>query len=164
MLRMSSVNAALVALVLSALFVIVVAVVLGMVVLSGPGRAHESTHAPGSNVVADTGEASGESVEAAGGRESWEVAGAGEEPVRAWDLEKEAAIAGLEELRAEIHVLKALNLLQTRLLGWNEVLIQSGVGPSSLEPRLCEEAELQVWCVLLPATFGRVEGDEDERD
>lgn len=96
----------------------------------------------------------------AGGRESWAVAASGEEADGAWKAAKEGVLAGLESLRAEVHVLAVLSALQGRLLEWNQVRLESGLEPSSLEAGLCEQKELQVWCELLPATFGRLEADE----
>lgn len=96
----------------------------------------------------------------AGGRESWAVAASGEEADGAWKAAKEGVLAGLESLRAEVHVLAVLSALQGRLLEWNQVRLESGLEPSSLEAGLCEQEELQVWCELLPATFGRLEADE----
>ena len=145
MLRMPSFNAALLALVLSALLVILLAVLIGMLATSGPGLAQAVD------------------PERSGGRESWEVAAAGEERVRAWEAAKESALVGLEGLRAEIHLLEALSVLQSRLLEWNEVRLESGVGLSSLEASLCEADEVRVWCEILPVTFGRGGGGEDER-
>lgn len=80
-----------------------------------------------------------------------------------WDAAKERALGGLEHLRAEVRVLEALSGLQARLLEWNAVLAASGVAPASLEAALCEAPEVRVWCRILPATFGRGQGDADER-
>ena len=142
MLRMRSFDAALVALVLSALLVILLAVLIGMVATSAPGLAQNGEEAP------------------AGGGQSWAVAASGEEADGVWKAAKEGVLAGLESLRAEVHVLAVLSALQGRLLEWNQVRLESGLEPSSLEAGLCEQEELQVWCELLPATFGRLEADE----
>ena len=77
--------------------------------------------------------------------------------VRAWDVAKEGALLGVESLKQEIQMLSALSVLQNRLLEWNTVLVESGVGPSFLEQDLCEEKALTVWCGILPASFGLLE-------
>ena len=93
------------------------------------------------------------------GVESRPAAGSGSGGSTAWNAAKGSAFVVLEGLRADIQMLSALRLLQTRLLEWNAELMASGAAIVSLEASLCEEAEVEVWCEILPATFGRAGGD-----
>lgn len=74
-----------------------------------------------------------------------------------WEATKLGVLADMERLKAEIHLLSVLNLLQTRLFEWNEALRESGGGLQSLDASLCGEAELKVWCEIVPVSFGRLE-------
>ena len=107
-------------------------------------------------VAQEAGEAADVSVEVSQSEAVEEVEEGGP---RAWDVAKQGALLGVERLKQEIQMLSALSVLQNRLLEWNTVLVESGVGPSRLEVALCEEEELRVWCGILPATFGLVEED-----
>ena len=115
--------------------------------------------AMGVAILAGAAPAQNGDVPAAGDRGSGAVAAAGEEESRAWKVASGSVLLDLDRLREEILVLKTLSVLQSRLLEWNQGLIESGVPPSSLERSLCEAEEVWVWCELLPATFGRVEED-----
>lgn len=79
------------------------------------------------------------------------------EPGTAWEAAKERVLRQLDALRDDRQVLSALSALQERLLEWNGLLAESGGEMTWLDRDLCEQAELRVWCVLLPATFGRLE-------
>lgn len=95
----------------------------------------------------------------AAGVQSWAVAAASEGPEAGWERAKEEALNAVERLREDVRLLRALLVLQTRLLDWNGGLAESGAGLVSLDGSLCEEAEVRVWCELLPATFGGLEED-----
>ena len=76
----------------------------------------------------------------------------------AWDLER--AFVEMERLQAEVAVLKGIARAQAALLAWNRERAEtlgpdSGAGPAVLSARLCAEPGLEIWCRLLPATFGR---------
>lgn len=70
----------------------------------------------------------------------------------AWDTER--AFAEMERLRAEVAVLKGIAAAQAALLAWNRERAGSGAGPAVLSARLCEEPGLEIWCRVLPVTFG----------
>ncbi len=85
------------------------------------------------------------------------AAGDDEEVNPEWEAAKLAVLSELEELRGDIHMLSVLRLLQERLFEWNEALIASGKGLVFLNPGLCAQEEIKVWCELLPVSFGRAE-------
>ena len=149
MLRMPSFNVALLALVLSALLVILLAVLIGLVATGGSGRADEHMAVPGAGAVVEGRGEAGDMERPA------DAAGPSKDEVEAWEAAKAGALVALEGLRGDIQTLSALSVLQTRLLEWNTQLLESGAGLTSLEASLCEEAEVRVWCELLPVTFGR---------
>ena len=75
----------------------------------------------------------------------------------AWDLER--AFMEMERLQAEVAVLKGIARAQAALLAWNRERAEtlgpdSGAGPAVLSARLCAEPEVEIWCRVLPATFG----------
>ena len=74
-----------------------------------------------------------------------------------WDLER--AFVEMERLQAEVAVLKGIARAQAALLAWNRQRAEtlgpnSGAGPAVLSARLCAEPGLEIWCRVLPATFG----------
>jgi len=102
-------------------------------------------------------EADGEGTPA---REPGAAESAGEaEGSAEWEAAKLGVLADMERLKAEIHLLSVLNLLQTRLFEWNEALRESGGALQSLDVSLCGEAELKVWCEIVPVSFGLVGED-----
>ena len=74
-----------------------------------------------------------------------------------WDAER--AVAGMEQLRAEIRVLTGLAAAQAELLAWNRLRAEIGAGPAVLPAGLCAKEALAPWCRLLPATFGPASAD-----
>lgn len=87
----------------------------------------------------------------------WSAEAAPGEVSPAWEAAKERVLRQLDGLRDDRQVLSALSALQERLLEWNGLLAESGAEMTWLDRDLCGQAELRVWCVLLPATFGRLE-------
>ena len=77
-----------------------------------------------------------------------------------WDAER--AVAGMEQLRAEIRVLTGLAAAQAGLLAWNRARAETGAGPAVLPASLCAETALAPWCRVLPATFGSAATDPDD--
>lgn len=63
----------------------------------------------------------------------------------------------VEELRSEIGAMKRIRAAQKELMAWNEERARLGLAATTLRPELCQEAEVQRWCRLLPATFGVAE-------
>ena len=157
MLRMPSLDAALPALVPSALAAILAALFIGLAAAGGRALAQEGPGTVGSGAVAEIGGEGPERPEAdaAGARSGGGSA--------AWEAAKASVLLGLEEMRADIQLLEAVSALQAGLLEWNGQLVGSGAEPVSLEPSLCEAERMRVWCAVLPATFGRWEEDGDER-
>lgn len=75
----------------------------------------------------------------------------------AWDLER--AFVEMERLQAEVALLRRLGEAQAALLAWNRERADGGAGAAVLSARLCDEPELEIWCRVLPATFGADSGD-----
>lgn len=66
----------------------------------------------------------------------------------------------LEQLRAEIAMLKVLSGAQDALFAWNSLRVKSGEKPTGLDGALCEK--VRPWCDVLPASFGRMAGKGPE--
>ena len=62
-----------------------------------------------------------------------------------------------QELRSEIEAMKRIAAAQEELMAWNGERARLGLAAMTLRPELCEEAEVERWCRLLPATFGVAE-------
>ena len=120
-----------------------IVVVLFAVAASGPIAGSVGAQEPGLGAAA-----AAETVGPEGGESSPE-----------WEAAKVAVLSELEGLRGDIHMLTVLRLLQTRLFEWNEALLESGAGLQFLDADLCDEAEVSVWCELLPVSFGLVGED-----
>lgn len=68
------------------------------------------------------------------------------------------ALAAMERLRGELQTLAAIRDAQTALLAWNRERARTGAPPAALSAVPCRDPALEVWCPLLPATFGRTSG------
>ena len=77
---------------------------------------------------------------------------------REWLAARSAALQVREGLQRELSVMKGIRTAQKELMQWNEE--RRGVGSTSrtLRPEICGVPELERWCLLLPAIFGKSEG------
>lgn len=76
---------------------------------------------------------------------------------KAWLAARTDALRVRDGLLRELSTMRRLRAAQVALDEWNEDRREIGSTSRTLRPELCDEAELERWCVLLPATFGQLE-------
>lgn len=75
----------------------------------------------------------------------------------AWLAARADALRVRDGLLRELSTMRRLRAAQVALEEWNEARREVGSTSRTLRPALCEERELERWCLLLPATFGKLE-------
>ena len=80
---------------------------------------------------------------------------AGRDP--AWLAARADALRVRDGLLGELSTMRRLRAAQLALEEWNEARREVGSTSRTLRPALCEEPALERWCLLLPATFGKLE-------
>ncbi len=75
----------------------------------------------------------------------------------AWLEARTDALRVRDGLLRELSTMRRLRAAQAALEEWNEARREVGSTSRTLRPALCGEPELERWCLLLPATFGKLE-------
>ena len=78
-------------------------------------------------------------------------------PGRTWQAARNDALQVRDELLRELSTMRRLRAAQISLEAWNDARRGVGSTTKTLRPEVCEEPEIGSWCLLLPATFGKLE-------